>query len=206
MQRVSKSPIRLAMLALATLLIATPAAAQQVDVKGEKELTAHGQKIDKASTSAESGHVTGKIVDQWNGTLFKFDAASEPRGLTAQDVQNLRQQKLGYGEISILLALAAKQDGTSPKSVNEILAMRQTDKMGWGNIAKTLGYKSLGSVNKSVQTTEAGVEKVAGSGKAEKVSGVDKPEKASKPEKVEKFEKPERVRVEKPERVEKPGR
>src|SRR5437867_8978911 len=206
MQRVSKSPIRLVTLALATLLIATPAAAQQVDTKGEKELTAHGQKIDKASTSADSGHVTGKIVDQWKGTQFTFEKGGTSRELTAKDVQDYRAKGLGYGEISILLALASKQDGTSPKSVNEILAMRKTDKMGWGNIAKTLGYKSLGSVNKSVKATEAGVEKVAGSGKAEKVSGVDKPEKADKPEKTEKFDKPERVRVEKPERVEKPGR
>jgi hypothetical protein len=201
MQRVRTSPIRLAALALATLLIATPAAAQQVDVAGEKELTAHGQKIDKTSASADSKHVTDKIVEQWKGTQFKFDAAdTTSRQLTAADVQNLRQRKLGYGEISILLALAAKQDGTSPKSVNEILAMRQTDKMGWGNVAKALGYKNLGSVNKSVKATEAGVERV---------SQIDKTEKAGKPEKVEKIEKvekPERVRVEKPERVEKPGR
>src|SRR4030095_576698 len=200
MQRVSRRPIRLATLALATLLIATPAAAQQVDVTGEKELTAHGQKIDEASASGDSKHVTDKIVGQWKGTPFRFDAADSPsRELTAADVQTLRQRKLGYGEISILLALAAKQDGASPKSVNEILAMRQTDKMGWGNVAKALGYKSLGSVKQSVKATEAGVEKVAGSGKADKVSSVDKPEKASKPEKVEKFEKPERIPLEKPE-------
>jgi hypothetical protein len=210
MQQVSTSLIRLATLALATLLIATPAAAQQVDTTGEKELTAAGQKVDKASASADSKHVTDKIVDQWKGTQFKFDAGdTTTRQLKAEDVQNLRQQKLGYGEISILLALAAKQDGTSPKSVNEILAMRQTDKMGWGNIAKTLGYKSLGSVKQSVNATEAGIEKVSASGKAEKGSQVDKAEKAAKPdkpEKTEKFDKPERIRVEKPERVEKPGR
>jgi hypothetical protein len=203
MREVSKRITRSATLALAILLIITPAAAQQVDVKGEKELTAHGQKIDKASTSADSGHVTGKIVEQWKGTRLKFDAASEPRELTTQDVQNLRQQKLGYGEISILLALAAKQEGTSPMPVNEILAMRQKGKMGWGNIAKELGYKSLGSVQKSVKATEAGVEKVAASGKAEKVGKVDR---SDRPERAEKPEKPERIRVEKPERVEKPGR
>jgi hypothetical protein len=200
MQRVSESLIRLAMLALATLLIATSAAAQQADVQGEKELTSHGQKIDTASTSADSGHVTGKIVDQWKGTQFTFEKGGTPRELTAKDVQDYRAKRLGYGEISILLALAAKQEGPNPKSVNEILAMRQTDKMGWGNVAKALGYKSLGSVNKSVKATEATVERV---------SQIDKTEKAGKPEKVEKvekIEKPERVRVEKPERVEKPGR
>lgn len=209
MQPVSTNLIRLTALALAaTLIAAAPASAQQVDTKGEKELTAHGQKVDKAGASADSSRVTGKIVDQWKGTQFKFDAANAPRDLTAQDVQNLRQQKLGYGEISILLALTAKQpDATTAKSLNEILAMRQAGSgSGWGKIARALGYPNLGSVNKSVKATEAGVEKVAASGNAEKVSRVDRPEKADKPEKVEKVERPERVRVEKLERAEKPGR
>ena len=197
-----KSPIRVVMLALAALLVATPAAAQQVDAKGEKELTTTGQKVDKASASANSGHVTAKIVDQWQGTQFRFDTTTAPRELTAQDVQGYRAKGLGYGEISILLAMAAKQDSTSPKSVDEILAMRQ-GKMGWGNIAKELGYKSLGAVQKSVKATEVAVEKVSAGGKPEKVSKVDKSEKS---EKAEKLEKPERVRVERPERPEKPGR
>src|SRR4029434_3433853 len=94
MQRVSRSPIRLATLAFATLLIATPAAAQQVDVTGEKELTAHGQKIDEASASGDSKHVTDKIVDQWKGTPFKFDAAdTTSRQLTSADVSTFYQLK-----------------------------------------------------------------------------------------------------------------
>ncbi len=196
MQRVTKNLLQVATVALAALWIATSAAAQQVDTKGEKELTALGQKVDKTSASADSSRVTGKIVEQWKETQFTFEKGGTPRALTAQDVQDYRAKGLGYGEISILLALAAKQEGTSAKSVNEILAMRQTDKMGWGNIAKALGYKSLGSVKQSVKATKASVERVAASGKAEKVS-TEKPAKA---------EKPERVRVEKPERAEKPGR
>ncbi len=196
MQRVTKNLLQVATVALAALWIATSAAAQPVDTKGEKELTALGQKVDKTSASADSSRVTGKIVEQWKETQFRFEKGGTPRALTAQDVQDYRAKGLGYGEISILLALAAKQEGTSAKSVNEILAMRQTDKMGWGNIAKALGYKSLGSVKQSVKATQASVERVAASGKAEKVS-TEKPAKA---------EKPERVRVEKPERAEKPGR
>ena len=138
MQRTSETLIPFVTLALVTLLIATPAAAQQVDTKNEKELTAHGQKINKASASADAKHVTDKIVDQWKGTSFTFDKGGTPRQLTANDLQDYRAKGLGYGEISILLALAAKQDGTSPKSLNEILVMRQTEKMGWGNIAKEL--------------------------------------------------------------------
>jgi hypothetical protein len=195
--------LRTVPLVLAAALIVSQAAAQVVDPKGEKELSALGEKIDKASASADSGRVTGKIVEQWKRTPFKFDATSAPRELTAQDVQTLRQKRLGYGEISILLALAAKQpDAATAKSVNEILATRQAGE-GWGKIAHALGYPSLGSVKQSVKATEKGVENVAASGKAEKLSTVDK---VNKPAKPEKFEKPERIRLEKPERPEKAGR
>jgi len=185
MQRVSTYSPWLIPLALAAVLIASPAAAQSVDVKGERELTALGEKVDKASASAEAGRVTGKIVDQWNGTPLKFDAASPPRALTAPDVQHLRRQGLGYGEISILLALAAGQPGAATvKSVNEILAKRQAGE-GWGRIAHALGYPSLGSVKQSVKATERGIDNVSASGKGEKLSPVDRAEKVNKPEKPE---------------------
>src|SRR5215475_1895047 len=90
-------------------LIASQAVAQGVDPKSEKELRELGQKIDKNSSSADSGRVTSKIVDQWKGTQFQFAAGGNPRQLTGDDVQKLRQRRLGNGEISILLALAAKQ-------------------------------------------------------------------------------------------------
>src|SRR2546429_632737 len=84
--------------------------------------------------------------------------------------------------LSILLALAAKQSSTNPKSVNDILAMR-TAGAGWGKIAKDLGYKSLGSVLKSVKSAEKDVDRVA---KAD-----DKhTEKVGKTEKIEKMDKP----------------
>jgi len=191
--------IRMLPFAVAAALFAGQAAAEGVDAKAEKELTTAGHRIDKASASADSGRVTTKIVDQWKGTQFTFEKGGTSRELTAKDVQDYRAKGLGYGEISILLALAAKQDGTSPKSVNEILAMRQTDKMGWGNVAKALGYKSLGSVKQSVKATETGVGTAS--------SRTEKAEKPGKPEKIEKVEKPDRPeKPEKPERPEKPGR
>jgi len=177
---------------LAAALIASQAAAQGVTTKDDKDLTTLGQKIDKASSSGDSGRVTSKIVDQWKGTQFRFDPSSPPRELTAQDVQNLRQKKLGYGEISILLALTAKQpNATTAKSLNEILAMHQADG-GWGNVAKELGYSNLGSVMKSVKATETSLEKVAVSGRAEKVEKVNKLDKPVKPERVERVDKPGR--------------
>ena len=190
--------IRMLPFAVAAALVAGQAAAEGIDARAEKELTTAGARIDKASASADSGRVTTKIVDQWKGTQFKFDATSAPRELTAQDVQDLRQKKLGYGEISLLLALTAKQpDPATAKPLSEVVAMRQGG-MGNGRLAKELGYKSLGAVIKSVKATETGVGTVTANARTERA------EKPGKPEKIEKVEKPEKP--EKPERPEKPGR
>lgn len=189
-------------LVLPGMLIAGPAAGQDVDTKGEKELTTVGQKIDKTAAGADDGHVTTRLVEEWKGTTFQFQAGSPPRALTAQDVQALRAKGLGFGEISTLLALTAKQTSAHPKSVDEILAMRQGHE-GWGKIARDLGYKNLGSVISSVKTTDKALTRVANDGTphGDTVSGADKPEKVSK------IDKPERIeRVERPERPERPGR
>jgi hypothetical protein len=185
--------------ALTMLLGARPAIAQ--DVKGEKELTERGQRIDKVASTADSRHVTDRIVDEWKGTTFKF-GASDSHQLTAADVQSLRQKGLGFGEISILLALAAKQTSTNPKSVNDILAMRSAGE-GWGKIAKDLGYKNLGSVLKSVKGAEKDVDRVAKADDkhAEKIGKTEKVDKMDKPGRIERIDRPER-----PERAERPGR
>src|SRR5437867_7248355 len=203
--RIVGSALTLTSIALMIGLVAGPAAAQDVDTKGDKELTQLTQKIDKSAADRDGGRVTSKIVDEWKGTKFKFDANanSVPRELTAQDVRDLRAKKLGYGEISILLALTAKQpNAATAKSLNEILAMRQSGE-GWGKLARDLGYNNLGSVVKSVKATDKDVTKVAmeRSDKPDKSGKMDKPDKPEKPERLEKPEKPE-----KPEKAEKPGR
>lgn len=192
-----KGAILLSMLMLTITVIGGQAAGQELDTKGEKELAARGQKIDKSAAQADRGRVTAKIVDEWSGTKLQFDATSAPRELTAQDLQNLRAKGLGFGEITILLALTANQpDSKTAKSLNKILAMRQAG-TGWGKLARELGYKNLGSVLRSVKATERGVSQVA-------MERSGKPDKAGKPEKLE---KPEKMgRMEKPERPEKPGR
>ena len=195
----------LASLVVAGALIASPALGQDVDTKREKELTTVGQNIDETAKGADSGRVTTRLVDEWKGTKFQFEAGSQPRALTTQDVQTLRAKGLGFGEISILLALAAKQSSTNPKTVDQILAMRQGGE-GWGKIARDLGYKNLGSVISKVKATDKGLTHVATDRgpHGDKVSGADKIEK---PEKVSKIDKPERIeRVERPERPERPGR
>jgi hypothetical protein len=200
--RSTQHALLLMSLVLTGVLLAGPAVGQGVDTKGEKELTTVGQRIDKTGAGADAGRVTTRIVDEWKGTKFQFDAGSQPRALTAQDVQDLRAKRLGFGEISILLALAAKQTSTNPKTVDQILALRESGE-GWGKIARDLGYKNLGSVISSVKAADKGITRVA----SEHGPHVDKVSSTDKPDKPDKISKPERIeRVERPERPERPGR
>ena len=183
---------------LIAALMAGPVAGQDVDPKGDKELREQAQKIDQAADRADSGRVTPKIVGEFTGKTFDFGDGKGPRALTAQDVQTLRSKGLGFGEVTILLALA-NRTGQSPST---ILQLRQS-RMGWGQIAQKYDVK-LGPVIKSVKATEHSVDRVA---RAERAERVEKAEKLEKAEKPARFEKPERVqRVERPERPERPGR
>ncbi len=160
MRDVSRT-ISLIILALGVAMIGSPAWSEESAAKADKELAVQGERIDKAAAPADSSRVTARIVDQWAGTNFRFDAASAPRPLTAEDIQNLRAKGLGYGEISILLALTANQPNpATAKPMSDILALRQSGK-GWGEIAPQLGYKNLGSAMNSIKATEKGVVQVA---------------------------------------------
>jgi hypothetical protein len=190
--------VMLISLILTAALMAGPATGQDVDTKGDKELREQAQKIDKAADGANSGRVTPKIVGEFTGKTFDFGDGKGPRALTAQDVQNLRSKGLGFGEVTVLLALA-NRTGQSPST---ILQLRQSG-LGWGQIAQKYDVK-LGPVIKSVKATEHSVDRVA---RAERAERVEKAEKLEKPDRAEKFEKPDRLqRVERPERPERPGR
>ena len=60
-----------------------------------------------------------------------------PWPIGGHDVRHLRDKKLGYGEISLLYGLS-RQTG---RSVDELLYLRQEEKMGWGQIAHRFGVK-----------------------------------------------------------------
>ncbi len=185
----TKQPLRslaVVPLVLMGVFVVGPAAGEEVDSKGGKELTALSQKIDKASNRAAPDQVVEKIVGEYKG---KF---------TETDVQGLRKQGLGFGEISILFALASK----SGKSVDYILKMRQSGE-GWGELAHDLGLKNLGSIVRSVRATAKGVDRGALAGSEKRRDGL---EQAGRPDKPEKFGKAERMaRPERPVRLEQRG-
>ncbi len=183
---------------LTVAIFVRPAAGQDVDAKGGKELTELGQKIDKAADRAAPKQVVDKIVGEFNGKTFTFEPGGTPRTLTESDVRTLRKG-LGFGEISILLALASQ----SGKPVNDILAMRRSGE-GWGDLARDLKLKNLGSVIKSVKATEKGLDRVVLERSDTRVDRLGKVDKLDKPEKLERVERMERP--ERPLRPERPGR
>jgi hypothetical protein len=65
--------------------------------------------------------------------------------LTPEQVSSLEKSGLSGPQ----LAFAAEAAKASGKSIDEVLAMRTTEKMGWGEIAKKLGLPP-GSLGKSV--------------------------------------------------------
>ena len=99
--------------------------------ESEKDLRNAGQKIDQAAASPQGAEqVTQRLAETYN--------------VPPSTIRDLKAQKLGYGEISILLALS-KATG---KSTSELLQRHKAGE-GWGKIAKDEGVK-LGPIISSV--------------------------------------------------------
>jgi len=144
---------------------------------------------------------------------------------------------LGYGNVNIALSLAqaeltaagitqptaaqieaalnggAVAGPKGPVQFTGVLALR-AEGQGWGNIAKTLGFKlgdimsatkAHGPVPDSADIAHGEkVDKASHADKADKVAKVDRPDKADRPDKPDHPDKPEKP--EKPERPDKPER
>jgi len=178
----------------AVALFVTTAAAQSTqpvdpsEQKHAERLGAEAKEIDakaaKAGTSEGQRRVTDTIAKD-----FKVDPSV---------VTDLRNRKMGFGEITIALALCQELMKTNSKlSQQDALGMileKRAAGEGWGKIAHDMNLK-LGHVRSKVEKAEKQVARVERSERAEKA---EKPEKM---EKAEKMEKPE-----KPAKVERPGR
>lgn len=147
--------------------------------KEETGLDKDAAYIDKSSGTPEGEKmVMGNLKKD-----FKVDDAV---------ITGLRNQKLGYGEITIVLAMAQKMPGgITDANTSKIMSMRQGPPvMGWGQIAKEMGFK-LGPVVSSVHKVEKATRKDMG--KMEKAGKHEKMEKPGKMEKMERPAKPERM-------------
>lgn len=186
--------------ALALLFVTTAAAqsSRPVDPAEQKHadrLGAETKELDAKAAKAAATPEGQRRVTEAIAKEFKVDPSV---------VTDLRNRKMGFGEITTALALSQelmKRDKTltQQQALDSILAKRAGGE-GWGKIAHDLNLK-LGHVRSEVEKAEKNVARVERVEKAEKV------EKGEKPDKVDKTEKPEKVqRVERPERPERPGR
>ncbi|MDA8245107.1 MAG: hypothetical protein M0025_13425 [Elusimicrobia bacterium] len=140
-------------LLLAGLLLgaALPVLAQSKS-PDEKKLDKSSLTMDKdAATPEGEKAVAARLTEE-----FKVDAAR---------VQGLRDQKLGYGEVGIVLSLAQKlEGGITDANVQKIMDMRKGPPVqGWGEIAKQLGLK-LGPVVSQVKKVSAAAHREAAAG------------------------------------------
>lgn len=184
-------------LSLGIALFATPAVRAEDSSKDEQTLERTSSEVDKEAARPEGP----KKVESRLKTEFKVDDAR---------VQGLRDQKLGYGEISIVLALAEKRPGgITDANVAAIMAERNgPPKMGWGQIARKQGT-TIGKIHGKVRNVNEAARKHEKAEGRKQEKREEKAEKAEKRrEKAEKMERPEKAerpeRAEKHERVEKP--
>jgi hypothetical protein len=126
-------------------------------------------------------------------------------------VEQLRAKNQGWGETTIELAMAQRLTQTDAKTyptmtdaLNKVETLR-SQKMGWGKIANSLGFK-LGPVVSAASHTrnelrkESRLEKSSDSLKSEKSEKTDRSAKTEKIERSDSAGRPERVA--RPERAE----
>ena len=141
----------------------------------ERSLNTAAASIDKESTQPQGKkEVVVRLENEFNVTEAQIDA--------------LRSQNLGFGEISIVYSLAEKMPGgITDANVQSILSMRSGDPTtGWGQVARQLGEK-LGPVVRDVN-------EIAGHSRpdAERVGRADRGDRPERPQRPEKPEKPEK--------------
>ena len=173
------------------LVVATAAAQSSGPVDPPEQKHAERLGVEAKELDAKAGKAAATPAGERRVT----DAIAKDYKVDPSVVTDLRNRKIGYGKITIALALSQelmKQNKTMSQSqaLDTILAKRTAGE-GWGQIAHDLHLK-LGHVRSKVEKAE------------KQVARVERSEKAEKPEKMEKVEKMEKP--EKPAKVERPGR
>lgn len=162
----------------------------------EAQLETIRKDIDHSATAPASGDKVKSLSSQFN---------VEPAV-----VEQLRANKQGWGETTIELAMAqrltqtdAKTYPTMAEALNKIEALRN-QKMGWGKIANSLGFKlgpvvSTASHARNELRKDNRVDNSAGSLKSEKIEKSAKTEKIGRPDNIGRLERS--ARPERAERV-----
>ena len=162
------------------------------------------QVLEKKATTLDSSASSSQNDESRAKALAKQFNVPESR------VTEMRNQKMGWGEITISLAMAQHMSATSktPLTTEEALTKIQqlrSEKMGWGKIAKQEGFK-LGPVVSAVDRGEQTL-KTADRGaveRSERKASTDRPDKSDKMDRADQAERPQHP--DRPEHPDRPGR
>ncbi|HLD88197.1 MAG TPA: hypothetical protein VI955_02605 [Candidatus Omnitrophota bacterium] len=107
-------------------------------------ISAYAQEEDEKKVDEVSARVDAESRDP--AEAMRVEQRLEKRfNVTDARIDSLREQGLGYGEISTTLSLASRMPGgINDENVGKIMDLRQGEgghKEGWGNIARDLGLK-----------------------------------------------------------------
>lgn len=193
------------MLILAGLAVMTTGPVWAQAQGDETRLQAQAQEMDQAMDK-----------EQASGTSrAKVEALAKQFNVPASTVEGMRDQKQGWGGITIQLAMAehlVKTDPTTYPTISDALKQVQTlraDGKGWGSIAKELGFK-LGPVVSDVQRARQefrATEALADQGRDRVRQEVRAESRLERPDWINRPERPERpMRPERPERLGRNGR
>ena len=152
-----------------------------------------------AQTDADEARLqtVGKSIDQENAQKadsLKVQALAKQFDVPPATIEDLRNKRQGWGNVTIELAMAQRLAQTDPATyptlndaLQKIDAMR-ADKMGWGKIGKELGVK-LGPVVSAAEHTRVDVFRDL---RAERIEKVEKPEKHERPDRPDRPQRPDR--------------
>jgi len=98
--------------------------------KAEKNLDRESKRLDATAAKPDGERAVLRQIE----AEFKVSDAQ---------VQSLRDRKLGYGEIAIVLSLTKKMPGGATEgNIQKVLSLRQGPPVaGWGQVAQQLGAK-----------------------------------------------------------------
>lgn len=150
--------------------------------------------VDQDEGRLQATHATIDKDLAAKGSAAQVQALSKQFNIPPSQVESMRAQKQGWGEITIQLAMAQHLTQTDPKTyptLNDALAKIQalrSENVGWGKIAKDLGFK-LGPVVREAERARLDLAKGI---RGERMEQVTKQERSERPERPIRPERPER--------------
>lgn len=132
------------------------------------------------------------------GSAIQVQTLSKQFNVPSSQIESMRTQKQGWGEITIQLAMAQHLTQTNPASyptLNDALAKIQTlrsEQMGWGKIARDLGFK-LGPVVRDAEQARQDLAKDLRAARTEQVTRQERSDRPDRPTRPERSERPERA-------------